>query len=166
MSWTSSKKPTTLKKAFGESYLPSLKMVSFVTTLSIELGIKPRIEKDYGVSNDYIRGRVLKRIYSRTTMVEFLTDDYRLVFIPHLNDQINLYKIEVREPNKGVGTSLMNTILDICDELDLVCVLHPTQFTNCFGVHSDRTFLIEWYESFGFVKNTLTDMMIYTPNKL
>lgn len=76
---------------------------------------------------------------------------------------IFLHKISVQqgEKQKGVGTFIMNKIVQWCDENQFVCVLVPT---DAFGSYLPR--LINFYARFGFEFKKDSDEMLRIPKRL
>jgi hypothetical protein len=93
-------------------------------------------------------------------------DIYKLKFCALGENLVELYWIEVYENNKGIGTKLMNYILDAADEVSVEIKLIPIPFNTFRSDFESRIRLRNWYKSFGFYsKSTLTPAMYYSPNK-
>lgn len=141
---------------------------AFINNLSTIIG-EPTLQYESNLSHIEYRGtrRVPIKINYKTHAVEFTTDEYSVTFCPIDIQSIEIYKIEIKKPKCGVGTKLMNLILDVCDNMRIKCALIPVgEFINRFGKSTPTVALIRWYGSFGFKKNTLTHYFIYSPNLL
>ena len=141
---------------------------TFINNLRMKIG-EPTSQRKSNLSHTEYRGkrRVPITINCKTHAVEFTTDEYSVTFCPIDIQSIEIYKIEINKPKCGVGTKLMNLILDICDNMRIKCALIPVgEFINRFGKSTPTVALIRWYGSFGFKKNTLTHYFIYNPNLL
>lgn len=102
-------------------------------------------------------------VYTHAT--RFTTDDWTLFVTPYNNAGIEIYKIEASKAGSGIGTNLMNSVLDIADELNICVNLVPVPFTNRYGIGGiNHTKLNEWYMSFGFKKNFHSRYLTYKPN--
>ena len=136
----------------------------FIKEVSLKLG-EPTCSQERALLHEKFIGkqRAPMRIIYLTHIVEFVTDDYTVKFCPSSNGVIELFKIEVRTQRKGLGTDLMNTILDVCDYTNIKCELIPIDYINCYGKSTPIDILIQWYGSFGFKKSKLTEFFIYTP---
>ena len=82
------------------------------------------------------------------------------------NDCIELWWLEVTKKNAGLGTEIMNAILDTIDELSMKLYLTPVPFAA--KVRTKRDYanafyrLRDWYSSFGFERiGKHTPSMIY-----
>jgi GNAT superfamily N-acetyltransferase len=111
-----------------------------------------------------LNGKVMKYVTRSVMTYNIHTEDYRLIFAPSKNGVVELFKIEVREQGKGIGNLLMNAILDVCDEHTFSMTLVPVgNFRNSFGHISTRSFLVDWYQSFGFRKSPFNAYFTYKP---
>jgi len=119
--------------------------------------------------------------------IQYMDECISLTFTEVSEDTIELYFIEVlNEQCKGVGTNMINTILDVSDELGLNVKVIPSPFrtNNKFGdmikemeninlirkelKNVDTTYerLKGWYRSFGFKNKSILQpyTLYYTPN--
>jgi hypothetical protein len=94
----------------------------------------------------------------------FETDDYFIQLFFDGNS-VELHIIEVFNPNKGLGTELMNYLLDAADEMKVKIKLIPIAYkssgTADFISNSNR--LKRFYKDFNFVQSKISPYMIYTP---
>ena len=136
----------------------------FIKEVSLKFG-EPTCCQMRVLVHEKFRGkqRAPVRIKYFTDIVEFVTDDYTVKFCPSSDGVIELYKIEVKNQGKGLGTDLMNTILDVCDYTNIKCELIPIEYINCYEKSTPIDILTHWYGSFGFKKSKLTEFFFYTP---
>ena len=125
-----------------------------------------------------VNGRVTETlIYQKNKLKNYKEDKYgeyflyendvcKLQFYELTESIVELFWIEVNYKNKGMGTLLLNKILDAADEVNVEIKLIPIPLHSCeFDFESKRR-LRNWYESFGFrSKSTLSPAMYYSPNK-
>ena len=140
--------------------------ISFIKNLSLLIG-EPTCREKTTLSHSEQRGKRRVPIFINydTYSVEFTTQDYSVTFCPSNKGVIELFTIEIKNPRRGIGTNLMNLILDVCDNMNIKCALIPVgEFRNQYGMTTPTNVLIQWYGSFGFKKNVLTHYFIYTPN--
>jgi len=172
------KQPTTMKKIATLGNGKTLKVRTRKETREMNdayLDFISKFEEEMGVSS-YEQGfttieheELLKNkfvdvsVFSHYTM--FLTDEWSLTINPYNNKGIEIFKIEAKKSKSGVGSNLMNNILDIADELNLEVNLVPVPFQNRFGViPAKENILRDWYKSFGFVTKPFTTYFTYKPN--
>jgi hypothetical protein len=97
---------------------------------------------------------------------KYENDIYKLKFCALNENLVELYWIEVYNNNKGIGTKLMNDILDAADEVNVEIKLIPIPLYSFNDDLESKIRLRNWYKSFGFrSKSTLTPAMYYSPNK-
>jgi len=100
----------------------------------------------------------------------FETSSYILRFIPDGNQSVELYWIETTKKGNGLGTDLMNIILDISDEMNIKIKAIPSDFDEYKGSNKipGKGYLPElrdWYRSFGFKSTIISPCVFYyTPN--
>lgn len=133
----------------------------FISKLSSELNVKPEM-----CSTTWSHTEETRTTYTEITVssvgAEFNTDEYSLTILPYSDSGVEIYKIESSKPKSGIGTKLMNTVLDVSDDLDIQVNLVPVPFMNKFGVHGvEMIKLIGWYKSFGFKSNQLSKYLKY-----
>lgn len=85
---------------------------------------------------------------------------FKLSFLQHDENTVELYWIETFEKCKGMGSDLMNTILDVADDLGIDIRTIPADFDGVKGKYDIFT-LRKWYESFGFT-NGFYKKAVYT----
>jgi len=107
------------------------------------------------------------------TMVLTYQTDKGQVTLCNSKDYENIYlaSISVTDKGKGIGTDLLNTILDYCDEKGYKLFLHPfpLDYTkDKFNLKKALPLfyrLRDWYLSFGFVEQA-DGYMVYYPNSV
>ena len=106
------------------------------------------------------KGRTWTEWVSECAGIGYETDEFNIVFAEKSTDTIELYMIEAKERGKGIGTELLNQVLDLADEFGINIQLVPTPYKN---VNDKRycSFLREWYASFGFKSNIYNPRMTY-----
>jgi GNAT superfamily N-acetyltransferase len=106
-----------------------------------------------------------------TMFINYENDDW-VIQLSESEDYKNIYLagIYVFNKGKGIGTDVMNKMLDYCDENDYKLYLHP--FPPEFAKESltEKSALLrfyklrDWYKSFGFVEQN-DGYMVYHPQK-
>jgi len=138
--------------------------------LADELGFEPHasIYRSKSVTVMKVRGKgQYKEKKFKVPTLDWETDCYRLQFIPSTTNCVELYWIEVKDGQecKGIGTKLINTILDIADEYGIRIKAIPCNFKNQGNVE-DLYRLRDWYRSFGFRPSAIEGCVFYyTPKK-
>ncbi len=124
---------------------------NFIEQLSDELQIK--FEKtDYQF---FEVGVMIGKKYKSKTFFSYsfryFNFQFELGFLPHSEDTVELYKINVLRRGKGVGTDLMNQILDVSDRMGIKIKLIPVDYDR--DENSPKNYLQklkEWYMEMGF----------------
>jgi hypothetical protein len=99
----------------------------------------------------------------QTPMFELKTDCFRLAFTKHSDDTIELYWIEVFDKCKGMGSELMNIILDTADEMGVNVRCIPTDMKGDGNIKTLYR-IRDWYRSFGFEAGKLAKAVFtYSP---
>lgn len=80
------------------------------------------------------------------------SNDYELSFIPYSTDSVELWKINVKERGKGIGSEIMSSILDVSDRMGINVKLVPVNYDEDENTPKDYlTRLRNWYsEGFEF----------------
>lgn len=79
----------------------------------------------------------------------YSNEKFKIQFTPVSSNTVELQWIEVFDNGNGLGTDLMNDILDVSDKTGINIKVLPVDFKcNEFGGYLNR--LREWYRSFGF----------------
>lgn len=141
----------------------------FIDHLSDELGIK--IKMDYsGLYYKRHNGKREKEIYEMTLVYTYETDKFIVIFKPLNNNSIELFEFRVfpEHQNQGVGTSVLNDILDVSDLSRIRLSIYPSVSSNKLSKKERTTKhfnLKEWFKSFGFTNQKFGSNMIYEPQK-
>jgi GNAT superfamily N-acetyltransferase len=151
-----------------KTILNFLKMKLFIQMLSERLKVNPLI---YPKSTRYSVIHYKKRWIKETglkTFFRFVNEEFILEFFSVSEDKIELSMIEVLDKGKGKGTFLLNTILDVVDELGLKLRLVPVDYTNFSKSLLKNYRLRNWYKSFGFINldGNKTPYLTYLPNQI
>jgi len=109
--------------------------------------------------------------FNFTMVIEYETNDW-VVQLSESDDYKNIYLagIYVFNKGKGIGTEVINKILDHCDEYGYKLYLHPFPIDYKKGYMSDKNALLEfyrlkdWYKSFDMVEEE-NGYMVYHPQK-
>ena len=102
-------------------------------------------------------------------MLEYVADNW-VIQVANSNDYQNLYlaAIYVKDKGKGIGTDLMNKILDYCDEKGYKLYLHPYPLEYAKAKFNEKKALQgfyklrDWYKSFDMIEQE-DGYMVYTP---
>ena len=105
-------------------------------------------------------------------MLEYVGNNW-VIQVTNSNDCKDLYlaAIHVKDKGKGIGTDLMNKILDHCDEKGHKLYLHPYPLEFSKAKSNEKKALQgfyklrDWYKSFNMIEQE-DGYMVYTPNKI
>jgi len=100
------------------------------------------------------RGRFMEKKTQCATF-NMKNDCYHLSLIQHNSQCVEVYWIQVFDKCKGLGTEIMNHILDIADEQGIDVRAIPSDFDNPTKDPRVLVKLRDWYRSFGFVAGKL-----------
>jgi len=115
------------------------------------------------LTHDEVSKKTLKEITVNSICAKFITEEWTLIITPFNDGGIEIYKIEASKSKGGIGTKLMNMVLDAADELGVSVNLVPVPFTNRYGIEGINKYkLISWYVSFGFKANKLSQYLKYS----
>ena len=90
------------------------------------------------------------------------SDQIQLEFYTKSKDTVELWWMETKPKGQGMGTMLLNNVLDAADELGIKIILCPIpQGEDKMSI----TKLREWYSEFDFKANKFNPYMTYTPQK-
>lgn len=118
------------------------KFEKFYKKLGMELGMElggGRYVRDKNPHS--VGGRTmenLRYVYTPLSTVQLLHENFRLYFTEVNPNLIELHKIEVKEDHRGngVGTRILNIVLDLIEEFELSLRLVPIYYLP--GPYSDR----------------------------
>ena len=121
----------------------------FSDELMNELGIVPIIDEKHAKSEIVIKNKTkTKEHYCEQH--KFKCEDYRLVFIPFNENTVELFTFKTYEYGKGKGTEVLNTILNVCDKMNINLKLDPFGFIEGKNTPSYNRWLKGWYKRFEF----------------
>ncbi len=152
--------------------------------LSFYHGIKVNIavKQDSGYFNDTftaIGKDWFEDVSGLFTKYKIFNDDFELIIFEDEKGHIVLDQIGVANKGQGLGTKIIDTLLNLCDKYDWTCVTVPTAIADesdsmpmALGAESfykhlqKRTKrLRNFYSDFGFMSMPSTAKMIYDPKK-
>ena len=125
--------------------------------------VKAEITENKGTHTMW-KGKLWKSHQKNTALIGLQHEDFSIIFGEGTTTSIEIYMIETKTQNKGIGTLVMNQVLDLADELELDITLIPTPYKN---LNDDKycTFLRTWYLSFGFKPSPFSPIMKYKHQK-
>ena len=96
--------------------------------------------------------------------VYFDTDDYHICMF-YENDILELHLMDVMDKGKGLGSKLMNAMLDAADEIGIRVKLIPIAYASSDtpSFVDDCVRLKRLYMSFGFQPNNISPYLTYIP---
>ena len=103
---------------------------------------------------------VYRESKSQCPIFSMENDCFKLDFCQHDNKTVEIYWLEVKEKCKGMGTEIMNTILDVADEYAVNIRVIPSDF-DIKGTNYNIYSLRRWYISFGFI-NSINHPAVFT----
>lgn len=105
-------------------------LIGFVQEFCESYDWKPLFRRGETGGCYVIRGKVKEYDYEDKLMGIIETLDWKLVFVPYSDEYVELFKIEVKEDRKrsGIGTEVLNDVLDISDRTGLGLKLIPYSF--------------------------------------
>lgn len=152
--------------------------------LSFYHGIKVDIttRQDGGYFNDTFTATNkswFEDVTGQFTKYKIGNNEFELIIFEDEKGHIVLDQIAVLNKGQGLGTKVIDTLLNICDRYDWTCVTVPTAVDDpsdttaaFFGAVSFYNHLIKrtqrlrnFYADFGFVSMPSTAKMIYHPEK-
>jgi|TARA_R110000823_G_C15811931_1_gene488335 hypothetical protein len=90
------------------------------------------------------------------------SDQIQVEFYTKSKDTVELWWMETKPKGKGMGTMVLNNILDAADELGINIILCPIpQGEGAMPI----TKLRKWYSEFDFKANKFNPYMTYAPQK-
>jgi len=98
--------------------------------------------------------------------IEFNSPLFRLKFCELSENEVELFWIETYSVGGGLGTQLMNQILDVADEMNIRIKAIPVPIRSN-EINDGKCYLTrlrQWYQSFGFRSNVFDKVaMTYNP---
>jgi len=177
---------------FDTTNLPKiLTLDTFIRELSKKLGVKPSdwlFQPSYPcrTSSTFIpfnqrnrKKQKRKEVKFEKTVPTFIlqTEKFKLIMSAVSEFKVEIFMIKSLKEIKGIGTNLMNNILDVSDELginvDVIPSDYDVEFRKKFeespdtikgqGLTKYMKFLVSWYKSFGFKSSMFTPKLTYYP---
>lgn len=135
----------------------------FVNELSKDLNVTFE-----GFKTTFQRGKSNGKKYKVKTftseILKYKSFEYELSFIPYSDDSIELWIINVRNRGLGLGTELMNKVLDVSDRTGIKVKLVPIGYDSDKNTPKEYDLrLSNWYSiGFGFRKSKFSFDPYYT----
>lgn len=140
------------------------------------------VKQDFGYFNDTFMANNkdwFEDVSGLFTKYKIFNKDFELLIFEDKKGHIVLDQIAVANKGQGLGTKIIDTLLNLCDRYDWTCVTVPTAIEDesdymprnlgmvWFYKHIiDRTKrLRNFYSDFGFVSMPSSAKMIYKPMK-
>jgi len=110
------------------------------------------------------KGKKEKIVKFYSLFFRSISKQYDISFIPFSNDSIELWKINVNNRGKGLGSEIMSRILDVSDRTGIKVKLVPVDYDKDKNTPKDYlNSLKNWYsEGFGFKKSIFSFDPYYT----
>ncbi len=112
----------------------------------------------------YWKGKEWYNTKKNSALIGLQHKTFSIIFGEGTTDSIEVYMIETKKQGKGVGTRVMEQVLDLADELGLDVTLIPTAYKNQNDMQY-LSFLRQWYYDLGFDHSTFSPVMKYTSEK-
>mgnify|MGYP002414218016 CR=1 FL=1 len=110
------------------------------------------------------KGKLWKSEQKNTALIGLQHKTFSLILGEGTTDSIEVFMIESKLKNKGVGTRVMEQVLDLADQLGINVTLIPTPYKN---VNDEKycAFLRQWYYDLGFDNSPFSPIMKYNAKK-
>lgn len=158
--------PPVQKWLIEEKYVPTTtEYVQFKNRLITELGVnEDEYREDECGSSPTESDRMMILQNIRSSKITFLTEEFLLNFTP-INDGIYLHLLMVNPQKRrsGVGKSVMRTIQQVSDELNVPVYLIPVLIS---GENVEYEVLKKFYKSFGYNREKTSRYWKYEPNSV
>jgi GNAT superfamily N-acetyltransferase len=108
----------------------------------------------------YWKGKEWYNTKENSALIGLFHKTFNIIFGEGTTDSIEVYMIETKKQGKGVGTRVMEQVLDLADDLGLDITLIPTAYKN----QNDPqylSFLRQWYYDLGFDHSAFSPVMKY-----
>jgi len=146
-----------------------------------QIKVNVNIRHDRGYFNDTFMANTkewFEDISGEFTKYLIFNEAFSLLIFEDEKGHIVLDQIRVVEKNQGLGTKIIDTLLNICDDYNWTCVTVPTAIQEegddelqaklgMVGTHNhtiNRTKrLRNFYSDFGFIGSPFSAKMIYKP---
>jgi len=135
----------------------------FVTEVSNELNVEFENEI-IDFTRMTLNGKKIKFHKFISPIYHYFSDEFELSFIPFSENSVELWKINVKNRGKGIGSEIMSKIMDVSDRTGINIKLVPVDY-DCDENHQNG-YLIKlktWYTiGLGFVKPRISFDPFYT----
>ena len=114
------------------------------------------------------KGRVkYKESSNKPLPTSYLVTDEYFITLYEQGGIIELFVIDVFNTGKGLGTKIMNHMLDVADEMNVKIKLIPIAYraSGTINFERDCARLKRFYMDFGFVPTSISPYLTYTPVK-
>lgn len=143
------------------------KLREFKSRLSEDMSINPNdcyeyyFNKELSVRN----GDKVFRQKGCTYQIGYQNQNFRLSLTPLNSNTIEIWWIQVFNKGNGLGSDIMNNILDISDEMGIGVKVIPVDIDNEEMKVENLYRLRNWYKSFGFKSRNFnrTPELYYEP---
>ena len=110
------------------------------------------------------KGKLWNSTSTNTGLIGLQHKTFNLILSENTTDSIEVYMISAKKQGKGIGTRVMEQVLDLADDLGINVTLIPTPYKN----KDDKqylSFLRQWYYDLGFDHSVFSPVMTYSPQK-
>jgi len=114
------------------------------------------------------KGRITyKETSNKPAPTSYLSTDEYYITLYEQGGIIELFIIDVFDSGKGLGTKIMNHMLDVADEMNVKIKLIPIAYraSGTKDFERDCARLKRFYMDFGFVPTPISPYLTYTPVK-
>lgn len=108
----------------------------------------------------YWKGKEWYNTKQNSALIGLQHKTFSIIFGEGTTDSVEVYMIEAKKQGKGVGTRVMEQVLDLADDLGINVTLIPTPYKN----QDDQaylSFLRQWYYDLGFDHSKFSPVMTY-----
>jgi len=121
--------------------------------------VKASISETKGTETMW-KGKLWNSTSTNAGMIGLQHPTFNLVLSENTTDCIEVYMISAKKQGRGIGTRVMEQVLDLADELGIDVTLIPSPYKN----KNDKqylSFLRKWYYDLGFDHNMFSPVMKY-----
>jgi len=139
-------------------------MGAFVDTYGYDHSkVKAEISESKNTAT-YWKGKKWYNTKKNTALIGLQHKTFSIIFGEGTTDSIEVYMIETKKQGKGVGTRVMEQVLDLADDFGLDVTVIPTAYKNQDD-HAYLSFLRQWYYDLGFDHSAISPVMKYKCEK-
>ena len=149
---------------------PLKKCHKFIQVLSKKFDVKFKLN-NHGLLYRRCDGKTEKEICEMGIVYSFESENGYIMFRPHTTTSIELFDFQINESTRrqGVGTELLNDILDVVDSTDFKLIVNPSVSSDKLDKKQRIKYhlmLKEWFKSFGFKNQKFSSStLVYEPKK-